>query len=122
MGRTVMIVDDSVSMRQLVTFTLRGAGFEVLEAADGAEGVNKLNMNGKVDVIITDLNMPTMNGIEFLKQVRSNYVHKFTPVIMLTTESEQSKVLEAKAAGVSGWIIKPFTPEKLVETIKRFVK
>lgn len=120
MGKTILIVDDSASIRQLVNFTLRGAGYKVVEAVDGADAIDKLN--GGIDAVITDLNMPNMDGIDFLKQVRKNPFFKFIPIVMLTTESQQEKVLEAKASRVSGWIIKPFTPEKLIETIKLFVK
>jgi two-component system chemotaxis response regulator CheY len=120
MAKTILIADDSASIRQLVNFTLRGAGYEVVEAVDGAEAIDKLN--GGIDMIITDLNMPNKDGIELLKQVRKSPVFKFIPVVMLTTESQQEKVMEAKASRVSGWIVKPFTPEKLIETVKRFVK
>ncbi|MBI4697399.1 MAG: response regulator [Nitrospirae bacterium] len=120
MGKTILIVDDSASMRQLVTFTLRGAGYEVVEAVDGADAVSKLNAG--IDAIVTDLNMPNMNGLEFLRNVRKNQFFKFTPVVMLTTESQQSQVLEAKEAGVSGWIVKPFTPERLIEIVKRYAR
>jgi len=120
MSKTILIVDDSASIRQLVNFTLRGAGYEVVEAVDGAEAIDKLS--GGIDLVITDLNMPNKNGIVLLKQVRKSPVFKFIPVVMLTTESQQEKVLEAKASKVSGWIVKPFTPEKLIETVKRFVK
>lgn len=120
MGKTILIADDSASIRQLVTFTLKGAGFDVIEAVDGADAISKLN--GAVEAVVTDLNMPNMNGIDFLKHIRKDPIFKFTPVIMLTTESEQEKVMEAKASRVSGWIIKPFAPEKLVEIIKKFVR
>jgi two-component system chemotaxis response regulator CheY len=120
MVKKVLVVDDSDSMRQLITFTLKGAGYEVIEAIDGREGIKQLTGSG-IDMVITDLNMPNMDGIEFLKELRSNQTFKFLPVVMLTTESQVSKVMEAKAAGISGWIIKPFTPEQLIDTVAKFV-
>jgi two-component system chemotaxis response regulator CheY len=121
MERTILIVDDSAPMRQLVSYTLRGAGYQVIEAVDGKDAMGKL-FGTRVDMIITDLNMPNMDGIELIRQLRSTTACKFTPIVMLSTDSQKSKVLEAKAAGVSGWIIKPFTPERLIETVKRFVR
>ncbi|MCW5978810.1 MAG: response regulator [Bryobacteraceae bacterium] len=118
MGRTALIVDDSVSIRQLVSFTLREAGFSVIEAGDGQEGLHKLD-DGRVDLIITDLNMPRMDGIAFIRNLRSRPSSKYTPVLMLTTESQASKKQEGKAAGATGWIVKPFHPGKLLEVIGR---
>jgi two-component system chemotaxis response regulator CheY len=120
MGKKVFVIDDSASTRQLISFTLKGAGYDVVEAEDGKDALKKLTGSG-VDMIITDLNMPNMDGMEFLKALRSNQAFKFMPVVMLTTESQVSKVMEAKAAGVSGWIIKPFTPEQLVDTVNKFL-
>lgn len=121
MGRTVMIVDDSASMRQLVGFTLKDAGFDVLAATDGRDAISKLN-GVKVEMIITDLNMPNMNGIELIKQVRSMPGYKFAPIVMLTTESQESKKSEGKTAGASGWIVKPFTPGQLLGVVKKFIR
>lgn len=121
MARTILIAEDSASMRQLISFTLTGAGFEVIESEDGKDALSKVN-GSKVDMVISDLNMPNMDGIELLKQLRTNANFKFTPIVMLTTESLSSKVVEAKMAGISGWIIKPFDPEKLIETVKKFLK
>ncbi len=121
MGRTILIADDSASMRQLVTFALKDAGYDVIAAVDGKDALSKLN-GSKVDMVVTDLNMPNMDGIELIRQLRSTPTNKFTPVVMLTTESQDSKKQEGRAAGASGWIVKPFTPEKLIGVIKKFVK
>jgi two-component system chemotaxis response regulator CheY len=121
MAKTILIVDDSASMRQLVTFALKDVGFEVVAAVDGKDALGKLN-SAKVDMVVTDLNMPNMDGIELIKQLRSSTATKFTPVVMLTTESQESKKQEGKQAGASGWIVKPFTPDKLIEVIKKFVR
>jgi two-component system chemotaxis response regulator CheY len=121
MERTILIAEDSASMRQLISFTLKGAGFNVIESEDGRDAIDKIN-GQKVDMVISDLNMPNVNGIELLKQLRADPTFKFTPVVMLTTESQASLVVEAKMAGVSGWIIKPFDPGKLIDTVKKFLK
>ncbi len=121
MAKTILIVDDSASMRQLVTFALKDAGYEVIAATDGRDALNKLG-GAKADMVVTDLNMPNMDGIELIKQLRKSPAHKFTPVVMLTTESQEGKKQEGKAAGASGWIVKPFTPEKLMEVIKKFIR
>jgi two-component system chemotaxis response regulator CheY len=121
MAKTILIVDDSASMRQLVAFALKDAGYEVVDAVHGKDAMSKLK-SSKIDMAITDLNMPEMDGIEFIKQFRNSSGYKFTPVVMLTTESQESKKQEGKLAGASGWIVKPFTPEQLVDTVKKFVK
>lgn len=119
MGKTVLVVDDSVSMRQMVTFTLQGAGFEVVEAGDGKEAVDKLNAGAKPNLVITDLNMPNLDGIGLIKAVRGMAAHKFTPLLMLTTESSDDKKKEGQAAGATGWIVKPFNPDQMLATIKK---
>jgi len=121
MAKTLLIVDDSASMRQLVSFALKDAGYEVITAINGRDALNKLN-GSKIDMVITDLNMPEMDGIEFIKHLRGNSGYKFTPVLMLTTESQELKKQEGKQAGASGWIVKPFTPEQLITTTKKFVR
>lgn len=121
MGKNILIVDDSSSMRQMVAFTLKDEGYEVIEAVNGNDALAKIN-GAKIDMIITDLNMPEMDGIEFIKQVRNGAACKFAPIIMLTTESQEIKKEEGKKAGASGWIVKPFTPEQLVGIVKKFVK
>lgn len=117
MGKTVLVVDDSVSMRQMVSFTLKGAGFEVVEAGDGKEAVDKLNGGAKPNLVITDLNMPNMDGISLIKAIRGMAAFKFTPVLMLTTESSGDKKKEGQSAGATGWIVKPFNPEQMLATI-----
>jgi len=118
MAKTVLIVDDSATMRQMIAFTLQEAGFTVLEGANGQEALNKLG-GQRVDIIVTDLNMPVMDGITLIKNVRSRPTTKGIPVLMLTTESQDAKKREGKAAGATGWIVKPFHPGKLLETIAR---
>lgn len=119
MGKTVLVVDDSVSMRQMVSFTLTGAGYEVIEAGDGKEAVDILNGGSKPHLVITDLNMPNMDGISLIKAVRGMAAHKFTPILMLTTESSADKKKEGQNAGATGWIVKPFNPEQMLATIKK---
>jgi two-component system chemotaxis response regulator CheY len=118
MSKIALTVDDSKTMREMVAFTLRGAGFEVIEAEDGADAIKQLG--GKsVDVVVTDLNMPNMNGIELIRNLRSNPIYKATPILMLTTESDGSKKSEGKDAGATGWIVKPFQPERLISVINK---
>ena len=121
MSKTALIVDDSTSMRQMVGFTLKGAGFTVLEGENGKEALDALNAapGGKVDVIITDLNMPIMDGITFIKEARRLAVLRFTPILMLTTESQESMKMQGKAAGATGWIVKPFNPEQLLKVVAK---
>ncbi|HMK61716.1 MAG TPA: response regulator [Dissulfurispiraceae bacterium] len=121
MGKTILVVDDSASMRQLVTFALKSAGYDVIAAVHGRDGVEKLKAS-KVDMVVTDLNMPEMDGIELIKNVRGNPSSKFTPIVMLTTESQENKKQEGKQAGASGWLVKPFKPEELVGLIKKFIR
>lgn len=118
MAKKILTVDDSKTMREMVAFTLKGAGYEVMEAEDGKAALDVLN-GVKVDAIITDLNMPNMNGFELIRALRANPLFKFTPILMLTTEGEGGKKEEGKAAGATGWIVKPFNPEKLVEVVKK---
>jgi two-component system, chemotaxis family, chemotaxis protein CheY len=117
--RKVLIVDDSVSMRQMVSFTLRQGGFEVIEAGHGQEALEKLASTASVDLIITDLNMPVMDGITFIQNVRKQPALMRKPILMLTTEGLASKKEQGKAAGATGWIVKPFDPEKLLMTIAK---
>lgn len=119
MAKTILIVDDSTSIRQVVAFTLKQAGFSVVEGSNGQEGLAQLDAAQRVDLIVTDLNMPVMDGITFIKHVRSRPGCKGTPVLMLTTESQDSKKQAGKAAGATGWLVKPFHPEKLLQTIAR---
>lgn len=118
MSKVALIVDDSVSMRQMVAFTLRQGGFEVVEGEHGQDALGKLK-GKRFDIIITDLNMPVMDGITFIKNVREQKEFKLVPILMLTTESQASKKEQGKAAGATGWITKPFDPEKLMATVSK---
>ncbi len=118
MAKTIMIVDDSASMRRVVGIALKGAGYDVLEGIDGKDALSKLK-GQKVHLIISDVNMPVMDGITFLKNVKQMPAYKFTPVIMLTTESEESKKREGQAAGARAWVVKPFQPEQLIGAVQR---
>lgn len=111
-------VDDSSSVRQMVSLTLKGAGYEVVEAVDGADALNKFK-SGQVDMVITDLNMPNMDGIELIRGLRALPSYKFIPIIMLTTESQATRKQEGKDAGATGWIVKPFKPEQLLGVVKK---
>lgn len=116
--RTVLAVDDAMTMRKMVAFTLRGAGFEVIEAANGAEGLKQLAAK-PVDLIITDVNMPVMDGIEFTRQARVALRGRPVPILILTTESDQSKKATARAAGATGWIVKPFQQDQLLAVVAK---
>jgi two-component system, chemotaxis family, chemotaxis protein CheY len=120
MNKTIVTVDDSASVRQMVCFILKEAGYNVIEACDGKDALSKIS-NNTIHLIITDLNMPNMDGIEFIKNVRANPAHKFVPIIMLTTESQESKKMEGKHAGATGWIVKPFKPEQLLAVVKKVI-
>lgn len=114
----ILAVDDSVSMRQMVSFTLKGAGHEVIEAGDGAIAL-KAAKTKKVDLVLTDVNMPNMDGVTLVRELRALPTYKFTPILMLTTESGDNKKQEGKTAGATGWLVKPFNPEQLLATIKK---
>ncbi len=120
MGATILIVDDSVSIRQSVRFILEQNGYTVIEAADGLEGLKRLS-ESKVQLVISDINMPNMDGLTMVKKVRETEGIKFLPILVLTTESQGSVVEEGKKAGATGWIVKPFNNEKLIETIKKII-
>jgi len=121
MSKTALVVDDSVTMRQMISFTLSGAGFDVVEADDGAVALQQMDRR-PVDVIITDLNMPVMDGISFIRQARTRPDSKHTPIIMLTTESAPERKQEGKAAGATGWIVKPFDPQSLVQVMSKVLR
>lgn len=114
----ILAVDDSASMRQMVSFTLKGAGHDVVEACDGAEAL-KLAQTNQVDLVLTDVNMPNMDGVTLIKELRALPSYKFTPMLTLTTESGTDKKMEGKQAGATGWIVKPFSPDQLLATIKK---
>jgi two-component system chemotaxis response regulator CheY len=118
MEKNILIVDDSESIRLVVSIGLKEAGYNVVAGINGADGLRLLNEN-KVDLIISDLNMPIMDGITFLKEVRKQEKYKFLPLLILTTESQESKKIEAKQAGATGWIIKPFVKDKLLAVVKK---
>jgi len=118
MSKCIMTVDDSASVRQMVSFTLRQAGYEVVEAVDGKDALSKLDGN-PVHMVITDLNMPNLDGIGLIREVRKDPVNRFVPIVMLTTESQDSKKQEGKAAGATGWIVKPFKPDQLIAVVRK---
>lgn len=115
---SILAVDDSASMRQMVSFTLKGAGYDVVEAKDAEEALG-LAKTHKVNVVVTDVNMPNMDGLALIRALRALPAYKFTPMLMLTTESAPEKKQEGKAAGATGWIVKPFNPEQLLATIQK---
>jgi len=120
MAKMALVVDDSTSMRQMVAFTLQTAGFEVIEGSDGKDALGKVN--GKaVNLVVTDLNMPVMDGITLIRELRKLPNFKFTPILMLTTESQDSKKQEGKTAGATGWLVKPFNPEQLLGVVAKVV-
>lgn len=120
MAKKIMIIDDSASIRQVVNLTLKKAGYDVVEASDGKDALAKLN-GDKLNLIVCDVNMPNMDGISFLKELKTNPKYKFTPVVMLTTESQETKKQEGKAAGARAWVVKPFKPEQMLEAISKLV-
>jgi two-component system chemotaxis response regulator CheY len=120
MAKTIMIVDDSASLRQVVSISLRSAGYDVLEGADGADALKKLT-GQKVHLIISDVNMPNMDGISLVKEIKKLPAYKFTPVVMLTTESADAKKSEGQAAGAKAWMLKPFNPPQLLAVVQKLV-
>lgn len=114
----ILAVDDSASMRQMVGFTLKAAGHEVVEAPDGLVALG-LAKNKQVDLVLTDVNMPNMDGISLIRELRKLPSYRFTPILTLTTESGAEKKTEGKTAGATGWIVKPFSPDQLLATIKK---
>ena len=122
MKKNILIVDDSESIREVIASGLETAGYSVVKGINGEDGLKCLQNNPDVELIITDLNMPVMDGITFLKEVRKSEKHKYLPVIILTTESQEAKKQEARNAGATGWIIKPFSKDKLINVIKKVVR
>ncbi len=118
--RKILAADDSVSIRQMLSHTLKDAGYEIDTVNDGAEALLKAKA-GQYDVIISDVNMPNMDGLEFVRQLRGVSQYKFTPILMLTTETSAEKKTLGKAAGATGWIVKPFNPETLLKTLQRVI-
>jgi two-component system chemotaxis response regulator CheY len=121
MAKTIMVVDDSISIRQVVGIALKQAGYEVIEACDGSDALVKLNaLSGqKINLIISDVNMPNMDGISFVRELKTRPAYKFTPVLMLTTESQEEKKEQGKAAGARAWMVKPFKPEALLAAVQK---
>lgn len=119
MSKTIMVVDDSGSFRTVVKLALQKAGYTVIEACDGKDAIGKLSSAQKINLIVCDVNMPNMDGLSFLRHLKTTPTHKFTPVIMLTTESQEAKKAEGKAAGARAWITKPFQPSQLVDAVNR---
>ncbi|MGD8170205.1 response regulator [Vibrio sp. TRT 21S02] len=120
MRKSILIVDDSESLRQVVNIALTGAGYQIIEAKDGVEGIEKLD-GRKIHLIISDVNMPNMNGIEFVKHVKNMERYKFTPIIMLTTETQEYLMEESRKAGAKAWMVKPFKPDKMLEAVSKIL-
>lgn len=118
MEKTIMTVDDSASIRMMVSFSLKDAGFEVVEAVDGIDALAKLDQHD-ISMVIADVNMPEMDGIQFVKKMRVHPKYKFTPVVMLTTESHESMKEKGREAGATGWIVKPFKPDQLISIVRK---
>ena len=115
---TILTVDDTASMRQMISFTLNSVGHDVIQASDGKEALALLQ-GKKVDLVIADVNMPNMDGITLVKSLRALVDYRFTPILMLTTESQEAKRQQGKTAGATGWIVKPFNPEQLLTIVKK---
>ncbi|ASP39326.1 two-component system response regulator [Bacterioplanes sanyensis] len=120
MSKTIMVVDDSASIRQVVRIALNGAGYNVIEASDGKDALSKLT-GEKIHLMISDVNMPNMDGISLVKELKKNPRYKFTPVIMLTTEAGKDKMAEGKAAGAKAWVVKPFQPPQMLDAVSKLI-
>jgi two-component system chemotaxis response regulator CheY len=120
MAKTILVVDDSASLRQVVGIALKGAGYEVIEACDGKDALTKLD-GKKIHLIISDVNMPNMDGLTFVAESKKLPAYKFTPVIMLTTESGESKKSAGQAAGAKAWVIKPFQPAQMLAAVSKLI-
>ncbi len=118
MSKTILCVDDSPSIRQMLSFTLKTVGYTVLDAVDGSDGLEKAKEN-QVDLIITDQNMPKMDGLTFIRELRAMEKYQKTPILMLTTESSDVMKSQGRSAGATGWLVKPFDPKKLIEVVKK---
>jgi two-component system chemotaxis response regulator CheY len=121
MAKTILIVDDSSSLRTVVRIALTRAGYDVLEAGDGVEGLKQLDKAAKVHLIVSDVNMPNMDGITFVTQVKAHARHRFTPVVMLTTEGEDDMKNRGRLAGAKAWMVKPFNPPQLLDAVSKLV-
>jgi two-component system chemotaxis response regulator CheY len=119
-SKTILVVDDSASVRQVVGLTLRGAGYDVVEGIDGRDALTKLD-GRKIHLIVSDVNMPNMDGLTFVREVRKLPAYRFTPIMMLTTESDESKKREGQAAGAKAWVVKPFQPPQMLAAVSKLV-
>lgn len=122
MTKTILVVDDSGTVRQQVSMALKQAGFAIVEAADGQEALAAIASNRAIDMVVCDVNMPNLNGLEMVEKLKSNPEHKALPILMLTTEGQPSMIRRAKEAGAVGWIVKPFDANQLVQTAKHLTK
>lgn len=120
MQKTVLTIDDSASIRQMVSFTLRSAGYEIVEALDGIDGLEKARAS-TVDLVLTDQNMPRMDGLSLIRALRGMTQYKSVPILMLTTESSDAMKSQGRAAGATGWLVKPFDPQKLIEVVRKVI-
>ena len=120
MAKTILAVDDSASIRQMVSFTLKSAGYEVIEAVDGMDGLEKAKSKS-VNLILTDQNMPRMDGLTLIKNLRALPQYAATPILMLTTESSDAMKSQGRSAGATGWLVKPFDPQKLIEVVRKVI-
>lgn len=120
MAKTILVVDDSASIRQVVGIALKGAGYDVIEAIDGVDALSKMK-GKKIHLVISDVNMPNMDGITFIKEVKKSPEHKFVPIIMLTTESQEAKKQEGQAAGAKAWVVKPFKPDQMLIAVSKLI-
>jgi two-component system chemotaxis response regulator CheY len=120
MSKTILVVDDSASIRQMVAFTVKSSGYEVVEAVDGMDGLEKARSRS-FNLILTDQNMPRMDGLTLVKSLRALPQYKTVPILMLTTESSDAMKAQGKAAGATGWLVKPFDPQKLIEVVKKVI-
>ncbi len=120
MAKTILAVDDSGSLRQMVAFSLNAAGYQVIEAVDGQDGLNKAR-NQVVDLVLTDQNMPNMDGLTLIKSLRGMESYKSVPILMLTTESSDEMKAQGRAAGATGWLVKPFDPKRLIDVVKKVI-
>ncbi len=117
MAKVILTVDDSASVRQVVSFALRDAGYDTVEATDGRDALAKMSANTRL--VITDLNMPNMDGLQLIQHIRAGAINRYVPIIVLTTESQPAKKQQAKTAGATGWIVKPFRPEQLLGVVRK---
>ena len=120
MGKTILVVDDSASVRQVVSIALKGAGYDVIQGSDGKDALKQLD-GRRVHLIISDVNMPNMDGITFVAEAKKLPAYKFTPIIMLTTESQEDKKRQAQAAGAKAWVTKPFQPEQMLAAVSKLI-